>query len=378
MLRRCRIIGMGMNIEALFGGDRDQLAVERAIAEFRAGRPVVIEASGRAMLAAPVEGLDSPALAVLEGLAQGGARLVLSAARLHRLGAPRSPGALDLPDVDIARLARLALAEIAEIDAPVLPLDAGEEAALHLTHLSALLPALVIVPLAPQALSGMPVARVGASAILAYRERQVAGLHIVSRATVPLEGAPKSEFVVFRGGEGLRDQAAVIVGDPDRAQPVDVRIHSACLTGDLFGSLKCDCGDQLRMTAQSMAKGEGGVILYLDQEGRGNGLASKIKAYRLQADGFDTYDADEVLGFDEDQRGFHFAGAMLKQLGVSRVRILTNNPEKKKALEDAGLQVVAEQRVIGRPTEQNARYLEAKRLKAGHTIDAEHDTSGKA
>lgn len=368
---------MGMNIEALFGGDRDQLAAERAIAEFRAGRPVLIDTAEQAILAAPVEGLDSPALAVLEGLAQGAARLVLSGARLHRLGAPRAPGALDLPDVDIARLARLALAEIAEIDAPVLPLGSGEEAALRLTHLAALLPAMVVVPLAPDALAGLPVARVAASAILGYRERQVAGLHIVSRALVPLEGAPKSEFVVFRGGEGLRDQAAVIVGDPDRAQPVDVRIHSACLTGDLFGSLKCDCGDQLRMTAQAMAKGEGGIILYLDQEGRGNGLASKIKAYRLQADGFDTYDSDEVLGFDDDQRGFDFAGAMLKQLGVSRVRIMTNNPVKKQALTDAGLEVVAQRSVVGRPTPQNARYLEAKRLKAGHSID-ERDASGKA
>ena len=137
-------------------------------------------------------------------------------------------------------------------------------------------------------------------------------LKIVSRAPVPLEGAPTSEFVVFRGGEGLRDQVAIIVGKPDLSQPVTVRLHSACLTGDLFGSLKCDCGDQLRETVRLMAQNEGGILLYLDQEGRGNGIANKIRAYKLQSQGYDTYEADEVLGFEPDQRRFDFAAEMLK------------------------------------------------------------------
>jgi GTP cyclohydrolase II len=120
-----------------------------------------------------------------------------------------------------------------------------------------------------------------------------------------------------------------------------------------------------------MAKGEGGILLYLDQEGRGNGLANKIRAYKLQSQGYDTYDADEVLGFDLDQRRFDFAAEMLRQLGVARVRIMTNNPEKIGALERAGLEVVSDQRVIGRPTAQNVRYLASKRDRAGHFIDLE-------
>jgi GTP cyclohydrolase II len=186
---------------------------------------------------------------------------------------------------------------------------------------------------------------------------------------VPLEGAPDSEFVVFRGGEGLRDQAAIIVGRPDFLRPVLVRLHSACLTGDLFGSLKCDCGDQLRYAARFMAENGGGVLLYLDQEGRGNGLASKVRAYDLQARGFDTYDADAALGFDSDRRIFDFAAEMLKKLGARRVRVMTNNPEKIAALAAAGLEIADEQRVLGRLTDHNARYLEAKRDKAGHFID---------
>ena len=196
---------------------------------------------------------------------------------------------------------------------------------------------------------------------------------------MPLEGAPDTEFVVFRGGEGLRDQVAVVVGKPDFGGVVSVRLHSACLTGDLFGSLKCDCGDQLRHTARFMAENGGGVLLYLDQEGRGNGLSNKIRAYKLQAQGFDTYDADEVLGFDHDQRGFDYAAVMLKMLGVARVRVMTNNPLKIAALEEAGLEVVSDQRVIGRRTEQNIRYLAAKRDRAGHLIDiAEADDPSSA
>jgi GTP cyclohydrolase II len=162
---------------------------------------------------------------------------------------------------------------------------------------------------------------------------------------------------------------AIIVGKPDLSQPVHVRLHSACLTGDLFGSLKCDCGDQLRETVQWMAENEGGILLYLDQEGRGNGIANKMKAYNLQAQGWDTYDADEVLGFDLDQRRFDFAAEMLRQIGVTSVSLMTNNPEKIGAMKQAGLDVAAEKRVFGRPNPNNVRYLASKRDRAGHFID---------
>jgi len=170
---------------------------------------------------------------------------------------------------------------------------------------------------------------------------------------------------------------AILIGQPDPGAPVWVRLHSACLTGDLFGSLKCDCGDQLRHTAQWMAANGGGVLLYLDQEGRGNGLSSKIRAYDLQAQGFDTYDADEVLGFDHDQRHFDFAAAMLKALGVSRVRLMTNNPVKIAALRDAGLDIVSDERVIGRRTDHNQGYLAAKRDRAGHLFEADVDPAAE-
>jgi GTP cyclohydrolase II len=232
------------------------------------------------------------------------------------------------------------------------------------------LPAVVVTSVSAKSVANAGLMEVDGAAIAGYRASEAADIHIVSRAPVPLEGA-ETEFVVFRGGEGLRDQVAVVIGKPDLTQPVNVRLHSACLTGDLFGSLKCDCGDQLRHAARFMAENGGGVLLYLDQEGRGNGLANKIRAYKLQTQGFDTYDADEILGFEHDQRRFGFAASMLKQLGVASVRVMTNNPLKIDALRAAGIEVESDQRILGRRTDHNVRYLATKRDRAGHLIDVE-------
>jgi len=353
----------------LVAGVSGQIKVERALAEIRSGRPVAVSGAQGSLIATPVEALDDTIAADLETLAAGRARLLLAAPRLRRLGLERQEaGALALPKLDLARIAHLSVETEARIDAPVSALSDQDEAALELMRLAFVLPALVVFPATDAALLATLI-HVSVTDVQDYRAAQTHELKLISRAPVPLEGAQESEFVIFRGGEGLRDQVAVVVGKPDLSKPVTVRLHSACLTGDLFGSLKCDCGDQLRHTARFMAENGGGILLYLDQEGRGNGLSNKIRAYRLQAQGYDTYDADEVLGFDHDQRGFAFAATMLKQLGVTIVRVMTNNPVKIAALEDAGLTVAADQRIIGRQTDQNVRYLASKRDRAGHFID---------
>lgn len=347
-----------------------QVGVERAIAETRAGRPVILRAGQSLALAVPVEALDENMAGALQKLARRNAKLVLPAPRLRRLGLDRSqPGAFALPQIDISRIGALSLDLNARFDAPVSALSKLDAAALELVHLAFVLPAVIVVPVTSRSVQPLGLIEADVNAIAAYRSARSAKLNIISRAPVPLEEAPETEFVVFRGGEGLRDQVAIIVGKPDLSQPVTVRLHSACLTGDLFGSMKCDCGDQLRQTIKFMAENSGGILLYLDQEGRGNGLSNKIRAYKLQASGFDTYDADEVLGFDHDQRGFDFAAAMLQQLGVQRVRVMTNNPNKIAALEHAGLEVVSDQRIMGRMNDHNVRYLASKRDRAGHFID---------
>ena len=350
--------------------DYDRLSVERALSELRAGRPVIVTDGDRAGLIANAEALSDELSLALADLAKGQAHLVLPAARLHRLGVERqTPGSIALPRIESERIMSLSLKTDAKADAPVGATSVIDRAGLELAALSLLLPAIVVVPLKGATIVGEALQTVRAEAIEHYRKGSAAKLSIVSRAPVPLEGAEQTEFVVFRGGEGLRDQVAIIVGTPDFLNPVPTRLHSACLTGDLFGSLKCDCGDQLRETVHDMAKNGGGVLLYLDQEGRGNGIANKIRAYALQATGFDTYEADAVLGLGMDQRGFDFAADMLRQLGVSRITLLTNNPEKIAALRRSGIEVINHRRIFGRETADNIHYIATKRDRAGHLVE---------
>ena len=337
----------------------DLVAVERAISELRAGRAVVLRAGAAQWR---LQGIEAANLNVTAE-----ARLVLSGARLRFLGQnlPRG-GGLPCAGLSLQRLQNLSLNR-ALIEAPTFSAASETEvAALDLAKIALTLPALII---SPATHSGDDLV-CDMGAIAAYRAAQTQNLHIISRAPVPLEGA-SSEFVVFRGGEGLRDQVAIIIGQPDFSASVTVRLHSACLTGDLFGSLKCDCGDQLRETAKAMAAGKGGIILYLDQEGRGTGIGNKMRAYALQAEGLDTFDADEVLGFEHDERHFGFAARMLQLLGAARIELMTNNPAKVAALVAAGLQVTATLAIQGRQTAQNRGYLETKRDRGGHMLDIE-------
>ncbi|HMK89572.1 MAG TPA: GTP cyclohydrolase II RibA [Methylocystis sp.] len=347
-----------------------QIDVERAISETRSGRPVILYDGGTRIVVVGAEAVDDALAADLEFASARTARLALAAPRFRSLGLERSqPGFIALPKIDADRVRALALGAGALIDAPVEDLPPLYVGALELMRLSLVLPAALVLA-APGAETLLPgLLSVSLASLRRYRSARAGSVRIVSRAPAPLEGAPETEFVVFRGGEGLRDQVAVVVGRPDLSQPVTVRLHSACLTGDLFGSLKCDCGDQLRRAVRHMAGNGGGVLLYLDQEGRGNGLANKIHAYGLQAQGYDTFEADERLGFEHDHRAFDFAATMLALLGVARVRLMTNNPAKIAALADAGLEVVSDHRLLGRKNDHNSRYLEAKRDRAGHLLE---------
>jgi GTP cyclohydrolase II len=344
---------------------REQAAIARAVTDLRAGRPVLLAAETLALVAC-AEAADAGRLAALAAQ-EADARLVLPAPRLRRLGLLGRSQAASIPlaGLDPDRIADLVLSPAASLDGPVAVASDLDESALDLARVALMLPASILVPLRGPPEPALGLVTVGASAIRAQRRMDV---RIVSRAPVPLEGAPDSEFVVFRGGDGLRDHVAILIGRPVSENPVAVRLHSACLTGDLFGSLKCDCGDQLRGAVGDIAKMGGGIILYLDQEGRGNGLANKIRAYALQASGSDTFEADEILGYGLDQRRYDFAGSMLKQLGVPRVRLLSNNPAKVAALRAAGLDVVDARPSLGRVTAENILYLMQKRDRTDHTL----------
>ena len=185
---------------------------------------------------------------------------------------------------------------------------------------------------------------------------------------MPLAVSEAGRVRVFRPLDGAEEHYAVEIGAPDRRAPLLCRLHSACFTGDLLGSLKCDCGPQLR-AALGQIGGEGaGVLLYLNQEGRGIGLANKMRAYALQDQGFDTVEANHRLGFEDDERDFRIGANMLRAMGFERLRLITNNPAKVAMMNGCGLEVV--ERVplkVGR-TRFNAHYLETKASKSGHIL----------
>jgi GTP cyclohydrolase II len=246
---------------------------------------------------------------------------------------------------------------------PLHPLPAesidASRAALALARSAGLLPAVWIVDASESD------AKVALEDIV--RERRQPSVEIVARAKLPLDDAPSTQIVAFRASDDGQEHVALIVGSFHGKPPL-VRLHSECLTVDVFGSLKCDCGPQLREALRIIAAAGGGVLLYLRQEGRGIGLANKIRAYSLQDRGLDTVDANRRLGFADDERDYGHAAAMLRGLGIDRVRLLTNNPAKVKGLEAAGIAVTERVAHQMPANPHNADYLATKRKKSGHLL----------
>ena len=344
-------------------------AVERAIAALRTGRPVRIEASDRLTIlsietATPelLELLDPEAKAPL--LLSGLRAAALSLANEREAADPQQP-VLVARETWLDADAALTLADPAQdfSRAPVgplrpLPLLAREsaEGALELARAAGLLPALWLVD---------SDAAVSVSLDQLKREEIRPEVTLLARARLPLEDMPDTQIFAFRGSDDGQDHVALLVGAFGGKPPL-VRLHSECLTGDVFGSLKCDCGPQLREALRLIAAAGGGVLLYLRQEGRGIGLANKLRAYGLQDRGFDTVDANLRLGFSDDERDSAHAAAILRKLGIGQVRLLTNNPRKVEALEAEGIKV-AERVAHHMPANpHNADYLAVKKAKSGH------------
>jgi GTP cyclohydrolase II len=175
-------------------------------------------------------------------------------------------------------------------------------------------------------------------------------------------------IVSFEGPEGPLDDVALVRGDVGTNAVIPVRLHSECLTGDAFGSRRCDCGEQLDEALGRLADGEHGVLLYMRQEGRGIGIAHKVRAYELQDGGMDTVEANLHLGFDDDMRSYDVAAAMLQALGARRIELHTNNPHKVEGLEGAGITVVKRTALVVAAREENRFYLDTKRTRSGHLI----------
>ncbi len=363
---------VGMSVGSVLFGDWGQVQVTRGLAELRSGRPVVVSGEGETLLALPVENLDPRRIAAFAAFcAPKPLRLIVAAPRAHALGIETTaPVALPLPEgIDAATVTALA-ADVAVDRVPAsLPAGPAAAAVLQLAKLAQILPAMLAADITGAA-DGVDasVVAIDAGAIARFRDEALQSLTLVSEARVPLRSGTASRFIVFRDAVG-ETSVAVIVGEPDLNKPVLVRLHSACLTGDVFGSRRCDCGDQLDLALANLEDVGGGIVLYLPQEGRGVGLASKMRAYELQDEGLDTVDANTTLGFDDDERDYRVAGQMLKMLGVGRVTLMTNNPTKLHGLAEAGVDIAGRVPIETPMNADNRRYLAAKAVRAGHRLD---------
>ena len=354
---------------------------ERAIFDLRRGLPILVRDNGSSLLVQAIEGLDDKAMSELQTLSGSTASLVLSSHRMAALGFAdtRAPVTVSLsPLPDSAGLREFAASRETRLpaDARQTPADKSAQAAIRLLSRAQLLPA-AIACVVTRAQFGAVEAEVGRGNLLAVHADVAlqlcasgpGGLTRISEARVPLAEAENSRFVLFRELDGIHEHVAIVIGTPSEwPQDVPVRLHSSCLTGDLFGSLRCDCGEQLRRGVAAISAQGGGILLYLSQEGRGIGLANKLRAYGLQDEGLDTIDADQTIGFSKDERDFRVAHEMLEQLGVSRILLLTNNPSKVEALQRAGINVTARQAIYGDVTRQNQRYLTTKANRHGHWL----------
>lgn len=346
--------------------------VTRAVSAFRAGFPVLIGGVDN-LLALAVETATDDSLQMLRNTGLDRPMLVLTHARAQtlkmRLYTPEI-AALEIgPDVKLRQLRAIAdpTADLTEpmkgpFEALRGDVPANAAAAVKLAKLGGLLPAVIVARTsslsAPVAVDGRDIEN--------FEEEIVDTLTIVSRARVPLEGAEQAEFVAFRPDSGGPEHYAIIIGVPSTRVPVLLRLHSECFTGDLLGSLRCDCGEQLRGAIRTIAEAGGGILLYLAQEGRGIGLINKLRAYRLQDQGFDTLEANERLGFERDERLYGVAARMLELLGYNSVRLLTNNPRKVAALMAAGIDVTERIPHSFPSNEHNRQYLATKASKDGH------------
>ena len=375
---------MGERLIASFGSPQGPgPALDRAIVALRRGEPVLLAGDRAATLVLAAEFVDENNLRRLREVSSRPLRLVLTRRRAVALGlagrdALSGAVSITLPADLSAEVIRNLADPAASLGAEPPGLgpepavtEGGERAAVALAKLAALLPAALVLPLAPAEASfarrRADIAAVEIDEVLS-RRAGMAGLTQVAAARVPLAEAEDARLVAFRPGDGGSEHLAILIGDPNPGATVLARIHSQCFTGDVLGSLRCDCGDQLRGAIAAIREAGGGVLLYLAQEGRGIGLVNKLRAYQLQDAGFDTVDANEQLGFDADERVYLPAAEMLRQLGLGTVRLLTNNPEKVAALQRYGIRVSERVPHVFPSNGHNERYLRTKATRSGHLL----------
>ena len=349
----------------------------RARADLRMGVPIVVTSIGEssALLVCAAETLDAIRLTDMRGLA-GKPVLAITGRRAETLKARAYDG--DIARVIIPSDASLAWVQAiadpaddmrAPMKGPLITEREGDadlhRAAIRLTKAARLLPTAVCLPVDASFATSHDLTTISANGIT---DTTLSPLTPIIAARLPLEVSEAGRLHIYRPDDGAEEHYAIEIGKPDRCKPVLARLHSACFTGDLLGSLKCDCGPQLRGALAAMGTEGHGVLLYLNQEGRGIGLANKMRAYSLQDEGFDTVEANHRLGFEDDERDFRIGAEILKRMGFSAVRLMTNNPAKIARMEGEGVAVAERVPLQVGENRFNEAYLATKAAKSGHLL----------
>lgn len=352
--------------------------VDNAIHHLRRGATVVVDDLVRCLAVVSVELLTQESLDAFCMSSKGKVQLIVTGNRLQALGLNVSsqhahsvvhPGAFNLELISLLTNPLASATAQSNLKEHLNQLSVHEadffaQSCLNLSKLARLLPAVLVAEM-PNT-GSLPC--VSPAFINAYASHAANALSLVSEARVPLESVENARVLAFRPQHGGVEHLAIVIGDIDTLSPVLIRLHSECFTGDLLGSLRCDCGGQLRGAVDVMVKNGSGILLYLAQEGRGIGLVNKLRAYQLQDVGHDTVDANLQLGFDADERNYCAAVAMLQRMGVSKVKLMTNNPTKVKALSALGVEVTERVPHAYPANPHNEHYLKTKVEKSGHLI----------
>ena len=354
-------------------------AVHRALAELRRGTPVLLADQGGMLAVLAAETAGATGLAEFSRLVTGAGVLLLApmraAAVLHRPVEQAGPAVAlqlnaDLLSESVLRgLADPTADQLVGVVPETAPVPPSAGAALALAKLAQLLPAVLVAPVrGGVSAEQLDLLVVPAADVMAYPAAMAGGLRRVAEARVPMEEAEQARIVAFRAPDAGIEHLAIVIGQPDKVDAPLVRLHSECFTGDLLGSLRCDCGPQLRGAIARMGSEGAGVLLYLAQEGRGIGLMNKLRAYAMQDRGLDTLDANRALGWGADERNFLLAATMLRELGLTRIRLLTNNPDKIASLTACGVEVVGREAHSFAPNGTNDHYLATKAKRFGHLL----------